>query len=230
MKKFTLLVALLAMMGSCSEEYVIEQELEEQQEQQTTSGISVTANITMSQTDDELARVASDYGTDEWIFSWESGDAVYMLSHGSSAITTGKMTQGTLASDYSSAEYSGTIETDAVNYSLLHASDDVTFEISGTSATLSLSTVQDGDLNSMAMVSDVNSVSGISDDGGVAQSLKHICSFMVLDISFANVPDDWSDVTLSKVEYSGVNTSCTIDLSKDVEDGDFYGTYGEQET
>ncbi|MFR9535509.1 MAG: hypothetical protein SNF97_02015 [Rikenellaceae bacterium] len=232
MKRFWIFSAIIIALYSCTENTELDTPETEDEQLELDGGYAITATISMSQSDDESeTRISSDTisgDAAEWVFTWDASDAsdnVYLMSKVSdSSFESNAMTSTDVADEASTATFMGTLNSASTAYSILYTSGSAIWgstpsstpnysDSSSDSIILDLSQGQTGKevnmIDNLVMISDLTKES-LSEKSNISPTLYHVGSFMILDISFANVPEHWRNVTVESISYSGVNTKCVI--------------------
>ncbi|MFI3259634.1 MAG: hypothetical protein R3Y16_06015 [Rikenellaceae bacterium] len=211
MKQLWIIGALVALLSSCTESVELQNDANEEQ----LGGISITATITMPQSEDSAdTRISTEYGDEDWLFTWEAADTyghVYALcNNGNDDYETIAMTGSGVSDGASTATFSGVLPDGTESYYIIYSSNVDISSLDSPKFSLDLSSGQDGSLNNLVMASKEYTV---DDSNTIAPYLYHVSGFIALDLSLENIPEHWHQVTIQSVEIAGFNTSATVDLS-----------------
>ncbi|MFI3289596.1 MAG: GLUG motif-containing protein [Rikenellaceae bacterium] len=223
MNRLWSICAAMVLLFSCTESPEIADDITTTTPDGTVDGIPFSVTISMPQS--ESTRISSDYGAADteygnWAFTWDEDDAegnVYAYccydatdenGDATSKYAFMKLTSSDLSSD--SATFTGTIPAATTGYRILYKSDDVLIggktdpsSVTDGSASIDFNlgastTFDDSNLANLVMISDLRDLKS-SDD----VVLKHLGSFVVLDVKFLHVQEHWKEVEIEDITYEG---------------------------
>lgn len=236
MKKIWIIAAAAVVISSCSKDSESGDGTTPNEE---VVGQKITATINMPQSKSVVdTKISSDYGEEEWIFTWDAedkADKVFSVYTTENEYKYASLTSESIADGASSAQFTGTL-TSPKQYNLIYTSGRALWSeteskpsISGETIQLNLEQGQNGELNNLVMVGEPTVVEG-EEDININPGLNHVGGFMVLNINFENVPEHWRNVTLDTIIYEGLNTQCIINpTANGVFDDGFYSDFVKKE-
>ncbi len=224
-KKFWIICAAMVAISSCTKDSDTELTDSELLE----GGRTITATLTMPQSEDNSTKVETDYGEsniegdDTWYFTWESDDFIYAIND---TDTPCKLENLSISTDSLTATFSGTVDKYWTSCYLLYAKGGMpTRNEDGDGYDIDISTNQTGDSDQLLMVSYEDDI----ENSNIGSNLYHVGAFMVLDIDFSNIPPHWRNVYIKSITYTGMNTKYNNIPVADMLDDDAASVYASKD-